>query len=98
MIRDCPTDVPTRNLRKERQNGERMPVLILVPGSHEHLSLRKRIMCSRNMEAHVQHGIRSTKGKRTGREIGVPCNQERCRKLVSSNVVKILVKESSDKY
>jgi hypothetical protein len=66
MIRNCPIDICTRNLRKERQNGERMPVLILVPGSHEHLTLRKRVMCARNMGAHVQRGIRSTKGMQTG--------------------------------
>jgi hypothetical protein len=66
MIHDCPMDVCTRNLRKERQNGERMPVLILVPGSHECLTSRKHVMCARNMGAHVQRGIRSTKGKRTG--------------------------------
>jgi hypothetical protein len=35
MIRDRPMDIRTRNLQKERQNGERMPVLILVfsPGT-----------------------------------------------------------------
>jgi hypothetical protein len=66
MIRDRPMEVPMRNLRKERRNGERMPVLILVPGSYECLTLRKRVMCARNMGAHVQQGIRSTKGKRTG--------------------------------
>jgi hypothetical protein len=61
MISDHSIDVCTRNLCKERRNGERMRVLILVPGSHERLTSRKRIMCSRNMGAHVQHGIRSTK-------------------------------------
>jgi hypothetical protein len=66
MICDCPIDIRTRNLRKERQNGERMPVLILVPGSHEHLTSRKCVMCARNMGVHVQRGIRSTKGIRTG--------------------------------
>ena len=97
MIRDRSTDVCTRNLCKERQNGERKPVLNLVPGSHKHLTLRKRVMCSRNIGVHVQCGIQSTKGKRTGLEIGVPCNQDRCQKLVSSNIAKILEKESSNK-
>ncbi len=61
----------------ERRNGERKPVLILVPGSHEHLALRKRIMCARNMGAHVRHGIWSKKGIKTGWEIGFPHSQER---------------------
>ena len=66
MMRDRPMDVRTRNLRKERRNGERMPVLVLVPGSHERLTSRKCEMCSRNMRTHVQGGIQSTKGKRNG--------------------------------
>jgi hypothetical protein len=66
MIQDCPTDVCTRNLRKKSQNGERMPVLTLVQGSHEHLTSRKRMMCARNMGAHVGRSIRSTKGIKTG--------------------------------
>jgi hypothetical protein len=53
MICDRPTDVCMRNLLKERQNGERMPVINLVPGSHEHLTSRKRVMCAKNMGAHV---------------------------------------------
>ncbi len=50
MIRVCPTDVRTRNLRRERRNGERKPVLILVPGTHEHLTSRKHVMCERKFE------------------------------------------------
>ncbi len=46
----------------ERRNGERKPVLTLVPGSHKRLASRKRIMCARNMGAHVRRGIQSTKG------------------------------------
>jgi hypothetical protein len=87
MICNRPMDICMRNLWKERRNGERMPVLILVPGSHEHLTLRKCVMCARNMGAHVRHGIRSMKGIRTG------C----AKKLVSSNVAKMLEKESSNK-
>jgi hypothetical protein len=49
MICNRPTDVHMRNLRKERRNRERMPVLILVPGSHERLTLRKCIMCARKV-------------------------------------------------
>jgi hypothetical protein len=63
MIRVLPTDVCTRNLCKERQNGERKPVLLLVPGTHKRLTLRKRVMCARNLGAHKQRSIRSTKGK-----------------------------------
>ncbi len=59
------------------KNGERKPVLILVPGSHKRLASRKCIMCARNMGAHVQCGIWSTKGIKTGREIGFPCSQQR---------------------
>jgi hypothetical protein len=66
MIRDRPMDVRTRNLQKKRRNGERMPVLTLVPGSHERLTSRKRMMCARNMGVHVRRSIRSTKGIKTG--------------------------------
>ncbi len=89
-------DVPTRNLRRERQNGERKPVLNLVPGTHKRLTSRKCVMCARNLGAHVRRSIWSMKGK-NGIKIGVPCNQERCKKLVSNNVAKILEKESSKK-
>jgi hypothetical protein len=44
------------------RKGERKPVLILVPGSQEHLALRKHVMCARNMGAHVQCGTWRTKG------------------------------------
>ncbi len=66
MIHDRWTDVRMRDLCKERRNGERMPVLILLPGSHERLTSRKHIMCTRNMGAHVRCGTRSTKGMQTG--------------------------------
>ncbi len=66
MICNCSTEVCMRNLCRERRNGERMPVHIFVPGSHERLTSRKCVMCARNIGAHVQHGIRSTKGKITG--------------------------------
>jgi hypothetical protein len=97
MIRDRSTDVSMRNLCKERRNGERMPVLILVPGSHERLTLRKRVMCSRNMGGHVRCGIRSTKGIRD-KKLESPATKKGAKKLVSSDVAKILEKESSDKY
>jgi hypothetical protein len=62
----------------ERQNGEGKSVLILVQCSHEHLALRKRIMCARNMGAHVQRGTQRTKViKKMGWEIGFPCSRER---------------------
>jgi hypothetical protein len=53
-------------------------LLNLVPGSHERLTSRKRVMYAKNMGAHVRHSIQSTKGIKTGQEIKVPCNQERC--------------------
>ncbi len=65
-MRDRPMDVCMRNLCKERRNRERMPVLILVPGSHKRLTSRKGVMCARNMGVHAQRGIRSTKGIWTG--------------------------------
>jgi hypothetical protein len=65
-----------RNLWRKAEQGKK-PVLILVPGSHERLASRKRIMCARNMGAHVQRGIWSTKGIKTGRDIGFPHSQER---------------------
>jgi hypothetical protein len=37
-------------------------------------SSRKCVMCARNMGAHVQRGIQSTKGIKMGREIGFPCS------------------------
>ncbi len=62
----------------ERWNEERKPVLILVPGSHEHLASRKCIMYARNMGAHVRHSTRGTKGiKKTGWEIRFPRSRER---------------------
>jgi hypothetical protein len=66
MIYNHSTDIRTRDLQKERRNGERMPVLILVPVSHERLTSSKRIMCARNMGAHARHGIRSKKDKYNG--------------------------------
>ncbi len=61
----------------ERRNGERKPVLILVPGSPKCLALRKRIKCARNLGAHVQPGTRRTKGIRTGQGTRFLCSQER---------------------
>jgi hypothetical protein len=66
MICNRSMDICMRNLWKERQNGERMPVLILVPGSHKHLTSRKRVRCARNMGVHVRRNIRSTKGMKRG--------------------------------
>jgi hypothetical protein len=33
---------------------------IFVPGTHEHLTSRKHVMCARNLGAHVRRSIRST--------------------------------------
>jgi hypothetical protein len=97
MIHNRPMDFCTRNHRKERQNGERMPVLILVPGSHERLTSRKRIQCARNMEVHVRHGSQSTKGIKRDKKLESHATKKGAKKLVSSDFAKTLVKESSDK-
>jgi hypothetical protein len=74
-----------------------MPVQNLVPGSHEHLALRKRIMCARNMGAHVRRGTWRSKGMRKQDEkLDSHAAEKGARKLVSSNYAKILDKESSD--
>ena len=73
-------------------------VLILVPGSHELLASRKRIMCARNMGAHVQRGTQRTKGMRKQDEKSDSCAAKKgVKKLVSSNFAKILDKECSNK-
>jgi hypothetical protein len=45
-----------RSHEKPTANEEigKKPVASLLPGSHEHLALRKHLMCARNMGAHVQ--------------------------------------------
>ncbi len=81
----------------KRQNGKRRPVLIHVPGSHEHLALRKRVMCTSSMGAHVCHGTQRTKGMRKWDEKSDSRAAEKgAKKLVSSDCAKILVKVSSD--
>jgi hypothetical protein len=96
MICNRPTDVCMRNLW-QRRNGERKPVLILVPGSHERLASRKRIMCARNMGVHVQRGTQRTKGiKKRDEKSDSHAAEKVLKKLVSSNCTKILEKESSD--
>jgi hypothetical protein len=74
-----------------------MLVQILVPGSHERLALRKRVMCARNMGAHVRHGTQRTKGMRKWDEkLDSRAAKKGAKKLVSSDYAKILDKESSD--
>ncbi len=81
----------------KKRNGERKPVLILVPGFRERLPLRKRIMCAKNMGAHVQLGTRSTKGMRKwDKKLGSRAAKKGTKKLVSNNWAKILDKESSN--
>jgi hypothetical protein len=75
-----------------------MPVLILVPGSHEHLASKKHVMCDRNIGAHVRHGIRRTKGmKNWDEKLDSRAAEKGAKKLVNSNHAKILDKESSNK-
>jgi hypothetical protein len=79
------------------QNREIIPVLILVPGSHECLALRKCVMCARDMGAQVGYGIWSTKGIKKGDEKSDSRAAEKgLKKLVSSRCVKTLEKESSN--
>ncbi len=81
----------------KRQNGERKPVLVLVPCSHKRLASRKRVMHARNMGVYVWCGTRRTKGIKKRDEKLDSCAAEKgAKKLVSSDCAKILEKESSD--
>ncbi len=81
----------------ERRNGEKIPVLILVPSSHKRLALRKRIMCARNMGAHVWRGTRRTKGiKKRDEKSDSHATKKGAKKLLSSDCAKILEKEISN--
>ncbi len=78
MIHDRPMDIRLRELG-ERRNGERKPVLIFVPGSNKHLALRKRVMCARNMGAHVRCSTQRTNSiKKTGWEISAKPRKYLC--------------------
>ncbi len=81
----------------KRRNRERKLVLILVPGYHEHLASIKRIMCARNMGAHVRCGTRKNKGiKKQDKRLDSRAAKKGPKKLVSSDCMKILENESSD--
>ncbi len=81
----------------KRRNGERKPVLILVPGSHERLASRKNFMCARNMWAHVRCGTRRTKGiEKQDEKLDSHAAKKGAKKLVSSDHANILEVESSD--
>jgi hypothetical protein len=73
-------------------------VLLLRPGSRNRLASRKCMMCARNMGAHVRRStLEYQRYEKTGQELGFLCSQEiGVKKLVSSNWVKILKKESSN--
>jgi hypothetical protein len=64
----------------KRRNGERKPVLILIPGSHERLAFRKCIMCARNMGAHLQHGTWRTKGIKKWDKNWIPMQPRKARR------------------
>jgi hypothetical protein len=70
-----------------------MPVLTLAPGSHKHLTSRKRVMCARNMGAHVQRSIRSMKGIKQDKKSESCATEKGAKKLVSSDVAKMLEKK-----
>ncbi len=77
MICDHAMDFCMRNLRRKAE-WEKNLVLILVPGSHEHLASRKFVMCAKNMGACIQHSFSEyQKYLKMGWEIGFPCSQER---------------------
>jgi hypothetical protein len=97
MIHDCPMDIHMRNLWRMADRGNKS-VLILVPGSHERLTLRKHVMCAKNMGVQVQCVIWSTKGiKKRDEKLDFRPAKKGAKKLVSSNCAKILEKESSNK-
>jgi hypothetical protein len=96
MICDRPMDVCMRNLWQKIEQGKKL-VLILVPGPHERLALRKCIMCARNMGAHVLRGTRRTKGiKKWDEKSDSHAAEKGMKKLVSSNFAKKIEKESSN--
>ncbi len=65
----------------KRWNGEIIPVLrILAPGSHKRLPSRKRVMCARNMEMHVQRGNWRTKGIKNEMRIWIPVQPRKARR------------------
>ena len=81
----------------KRQNGERKLVLILVPGSREHLASRKQVMCARNMGVHIRHSTSESQGyEKTVQEIGFHAAKNGTKTLVSSDSTKILQSESSN--
>ncbi len=78
----------------KRGNGERKPVLLLVPGSHKRHASRKCIMCAINMGAHVWRGTRRTKDVKKLDEKSDSCAAEKgAKELVSSDWAKILEKQ-----
>jgi hypothetical protein len=71
----------------KRRKWERKLVVSLLPGSHECLALRERVMCARNMGSHMQHSTsESERYEKTGWEIGFLCSWER-RKETSKVVI-----------
>ncbi len=62
----------------KRQKWERKQVLSLLPGSREHLALKKPCILCQNMGAHAQlFTLYCQKYEKTGQEIRLPCSQER---------------------
>jgi hypothetical protein len=77
MTCDHPTNVCMRNIWQKAEQEEKL-VLILIPGSREHLASRKCMMSARNMGMHVQHStFEYQRNDKTGQEIGFPCSQDR---------------------
>ncbi len=92
----CPTDIRMRNLWQKLERGKKTSAS-LAPGSHEHLALRKHVMCARNMGAHVQHTtLEYQRYEKWNKKLDSRAAKKGAKKLVSSNCTKILEKESSN--
>jgi hypothetical protein len=96
MILDHPMDVCMRNLWQKAERGEKAGTNSCT-SSHEHLPSRRHVMFARNMGAHVQRGTQRTKGmKILDEKLDSRAAEKGAKKLVNSNSVKILEKESSN--
>jgi hypothetical protein len=70
---------------------EKKLVVSLLKGSLEHLALRNRMICARNMGVHVQRSTSECKGMRKrDKKLDSRAAKKSAKKLVSSNFAKIL--------
>ncbi len=95
-IPDRPMDVFMRNLWQKAEQGKKTGTNCCTRFPRVSSS-RKRIMCARNMGAHVQRGTWRTKGiKKRDEKLDSRAAEKGTKKLVSSNCAKILEKENSN--